>query len=78
MGGVQPVVRLALNMAVSARRALAEELAALSHSDRDFAATLLEVKESGIFTVPELARLVGLSRSKTYELIADAERERDR
>lgn len=70
---VDRVTLLALRLAVQARENLAAALAEAPR-DRDFPALLAEIRASGLFSVPELAELAGLSRSRTYELLAEAER----
>lgn len=67
------LVRMSLRLAVAARENLADALRETDTRDPDFAVTLAEVRASRLFTVDELAKLTGLSRSRVYELLAEAE-----
>ena len=60
-----------LRRCVAARDVLAEELRATDHDDPDFPELLRLVREARIFTGAELAALVGLSRARLYELLAE-------
>lgn len=56
-----------------ARETLRAALAATSHSDPDFGRTLRAVHDMRIVTARELAEWVGLSRSRFYDFIREAE-----
>jgi hypothetical protein len=45
--------------------------------DRDFPDTLARVRDAGVVTMTELAEWTGLSRSRLYELLAQADDARD-
>lgn len=70
-------MRLALRLALQARENLAAEIRSAPH-DRDLPELLAEMRDTGLFTIPQLATLVGLSRSRTYGLLSEADAERDR
>ena len=67
---------LELRRATQARANLAEVLRETPHADPDFSALLAAVRDSRLFSVPEIAELVGLGKSRTYELLAQADRGR--
>jgi hypothetical protein len=75
---------LALRHALAAerdRRAKIEDLGAelrAARNSREFPRLLAEVRDSGVVSTVELARLAGLSRSRLYELLAEADAERGR
>lgn len=60
-----------LRRCVAARDVLAEELRSTDHDDPDFPELLRLVREARVFTGAELAALVGLSRARLYELLAE-------
>ncbi len=60
-----------LRRCVAARDVLAEELRTTDHADPDFPELLRLVRDSRLFTGAELAALVGLSRARLYELLAE-------
>lgn len=60
-----------LRRCVAARDVLAEELRATDHDDPDFPELLRLVRDARVFTGAELAALVGLSRARLYELLAE-------
>ena len=60
-----------LRRCVAARDGLAEELRTTDHDDPDFPELLRLVREARVFTGAELAALVGLSRARLYELLAE-------
>lgn len=63
---------MALRLAVQARDNLA---AALRDAPRD-PVLLAEVRDSGLFTMRELAEVTGLSRSRLYALLDEADERR--
>lgn len=75
---------LALRHALAAerdRRAKIEDLGAelrAARNSREFPRLVAEVRDSGVVSTVELARLAGLSRSRLYELLAEADAERGR
>jgi hypothetical protein len=68
---VDRVTLSSLRRCVAARDVLAEELRATDHDDPDFPELLRLVREARVFTGAELAALVGLSRARLYELLAE-------
>ncbi len=64
-----------LSQAVLARDHLADALRRTDIKDSDFPATLVAVRESRLFTVDELAELVGLSRARIYQRMNEADEE---
>jgi DNA-binding phage protein len=66
---VDRVVEALLKQAVLARESLADALRQTDTKDPAFPATLDAVRETGLFTVEELAELVGLSRARLYQLM---------
>jgi hypothetical protein len=52
----------------------ADALRETDHRDPDFALLLAEVRASRLFSVDEIAELVGLSRSRVYELVNEGAR----
>lgn len=78
---VDRVVRMSLRLAIAARENLADAIRETDQRDPDFAVILYDVWASGLFSVQEIGELVGLSRSRAYELVnegARASRERER
>jgi hypothetical protein len=78
-------VMLALEYAVAAKadyEAKVARVGAELRAERDrgragFHEHLLAVRDSGVMPVTTLAELLGVSRSRLYELLERAERERD-
>jgi phage antirepressor YoqD-like protein len=68
---VDRVAMMALRLAVAARENLTVALQESPHDDPDFPALLRQVKDSGLFTVAELAEIVGLGRSRLYEILGE-------
>lgn len=62
-----------LNQAAIAREHLADALRRTDTKDPDFPSALAAVRESRLFTVDELAELVGLSRARIYQLMNEAD-----
>lgn len=60
-----------LRRCVAARDILSEELRTTDHADPDFPELLRLVRDARVFTGSELAALVGLSRARLYELLAE-------
>ena len=48
-----------------------------SPRDRDFPETLAAVRDADVVTMVELAEWTGLSRTRLYELLEQADRERE-
>jgi hypothetical protein len=76
--GAHDVTRLALEYAVRARREAPDQLGDEPHDRPAFAETLAAFRDQGSFMVPELDDILGLSRSRTYALLLDANRRRGR
>jgi hypothetical protein len=72
---VDRVVEALLKQAVLARESLAGALGQTDTKDSAFPVTLVAVRESGLFTVDELAELVGLSRARLYQLMGKPDEE---
>jgi len=70
---VDRVIDALLKHAVLARESLADALRATDTRDPDFPAALVAVRESRLFTVEELADLIGLSRARVYQLMNEAD-----
>jgi hypothetical protein len=70
---VDRVVDALLSQAVLARDHLADALRRTDTKDPGFPAVLVCVRESRLFTVDELAELVGLSRARIYQLMNEAD-----
>jgi hypothetical protein len=68
---VDRVTLSSLHRCVAARDVLAQDLATTDHSDPDFPELLRLVRDANVFTGAELAKLIGLSRARLYELLAD-------
>jgi hypothetical protein len=68
---VDRVTLSSLRRCVAARDVLAEELRATDHDDPDFPELLRLVRDARVFKGAELAALVGLSRARLYELLAE-------
>jgi hypothetical protein len=68
---VDRVTLSSLRRCVAARDVLAEELRTTDHTDPDFPELLRLVRDARVFTGTELAELVGLSRARLYELLAE-------
>jgi hypothetical protein len=66
---VDRAVEAVLKQAAFTREHLAEVLRKTNTRDPGFPETLIAVRESGLFTVDELAELVGLSRARLYQLM---------
>lgn len=60
-----------LHRCIAARDVLSKELSTTDHDDPDFPELLRLVRDANIFTGTELAELVGLSRARLYELLAE-------
>ena len=60
-----------LRRCVAARDVLSEDLRTTDHADPGFPELLRLVRDARIFTGSELAELVGLSRARLYELLAE-------
>ncbi len=58
-----------LKQAAFTREHLADVLRETDTRDPGFPDTLVAVRESGLFTVDELAELVGLSRARLYQIM---------
>lgn len=69
------VVVLAVRQLAQARENLRQALAETPR-DRDFPATLAAVRDADVVTMAELARWVGISRSRLYDLLAQADEDR--
>jgi hypothetical protein len=68
---VDRVTLSSLRRCIAARDVLSEELRMTDHNDPDFPELLRLVRDSRLFTGAELAELVGLSRARLYELLAE-------
>jgi hypothetical protein len=69
---VDRVTQSNLRRALAAREVLAGDLRSTPHDDPDFPALLREVYESKLFTGDELAALVGLGRTRFYEILRES------
>jgi hypothetical protein len=68
---VDRVTLTSLRRCIAARDVLSEELRMTDHNDPEFPQLLRLVRDSGLFTGSDLADLVGLSRARLYELLAE-------
>ena len=75
------MVRLALDLAVQARRSLQIAIASTPRDAPDFLETIARVrdvaKETGVCTMSELARWVGVDRTTLYSYLRQADRQRE-
>jgi hypothetical protein len=69
---VDRAVAALLKQAAFTRDHLSDVLRETDTRDPGFPDTLIAVRESGLFTVDEVAELVGLSRARLYQLMDKA------
>ncbi len=74
-GRVDRVVILLASQLAQARENLRRALAETPH-DKDFPATLARVRDLGVITNSELAEWAGISRSRLYDLLREADEHR--
>jgi hypothetical protein len=68
---VDRVTLSSLHRCVAARDVLAQDLGTTDHEDPDFPELLRQVRDANVFTGAELAKVIGLSRARLYELLSD-------
>lgn len=68
------MMRLTLRLALQARDNLAAEIREAPR-DRNLPALLAEMRDTRLFSVNDLAELTGLSRSRVYALLVEADAE---
>ena len=68
---VDRVTISSLQRCVAAREVLAQDLSTTDHDDPDFPELLRRVRDANVFTGAELAKVIGLSRARLYEIMSD-------